>query len=113
MKGILIEIEQMWTDQKLQRLSMNVGLNYFRVKDQDNVSRTDEDQVIERLLQIAKEAERKAMDSDELDEEDERHVEESPWLNRTGWKEMFVGKNMKEMLKYIDTENDLEPELLE
>jgi hypothetical protein len=39
--------------------------------------------------------------------------ENSPWLERTGWKRMFAGKDMKDLTSYVDTNEGLEPELIE
>jgi hypothetical protein len=104
----------MWTEQKLQTLSTGLDLKYFRVRCEDNTLTNGDDQAMERILQRAKkEEERESMDGDELIEGDRRGAEESPWLTRTGWKDMFIGRNMKEMLRYIDLENDLEPKMSE
>jgi hypothetical protein len=94
----------MWTDQKLQTVSINTGLKYFRVRCKDNTINSDDDQMIERLLQRAKERENDSINRDELIKEKEGPGEESPWLARTGWKRMFMGRNMQEMVKYTVTE---------
>jgi hypothetical protein len=101
----------MWTDQKLQTVSINTGLKYFRVRCKDNTVNSDDDQMIERLLQRAKEREEESIDRDELIKEKEGPGEESPWLARTGWKRMFMGRNMQEMVRHTVTEDNLEPEL--
>jgi hypothetical protein len=103
----------MWSEQKLQTLSTNIDRKYFGVRCVDTPMKSDDDQSMERILQRAKEEERELMDGDELIERDTGRSEESPWLTRTGWKDMFIGRNMKEMLRYIDLENDLEPEMSE
>jgi hypothetical protein len=46
-------------------------------------------------------------------EKDKGRGENSPWLVRTGWKRMFVGKDMKNLTSYVNIEDGLEPELIE
>jgi hypothetical protein len=34
--------------------------------------------------------------------EDNGRMENSPWMTRTDWKNMFAGRNMSELIRYVD-----------
>jgi hypothetical protein len=102
-------------NQKLQTFLPNKGLQYFRVRCNEDTEIEAEDLILESLLENANENERqrKRQESMKTIGEDEGHTEESPWLTRTGWKRSFAGKNMDEIVTYVDAYDGREPELSE
>ena len=81
----------MWEDQKLQTFYKGTCAKYFRVR---GIERPEMESIIELVLKKAKSEEEAGRRMGNVVEKNEGRGENSPWLERTGWKSMFAGKDM-------------------
>src|SRR5271154_6811480 len=88
-----------------------MGDKYFRVKVDGERSRIES--VLESILKKAKIEDKSVRQRADLVEKNEGRGENSPWLERTGWKRVFAGKDMKDLTGYVNIDDGLEPELIE
>jgi hypothetical protein len=64
---------------------------------------------LELVLKKTREVDEERGKSNDVVVKNEGRGENSPWLERTGWKRMFAGKDMKDLTSYVDTNEGLEP----
>ena len=69
--------------------------------------------VMESVLKKTRDVDEERAKSNAVVVKNEGRGENSPWLERTGWKRMFAGKDMKDLTSYVDINEGLEPELIE
>jgi hypothetical protein len=62
---------------------------------------------LELILKKAKSEEEPEARRTDVVEENEGRGENSPWLERTGWKRMFAGKDMKNLTGYVNIDEGL------
>jgi hypothetical protein len=67
--------------------------------------------VVESVLKKTREVDEERAKSNNKVEENEGRGENSPWLERTGWKRIFAGKDMGDLTVYVNIDDELEPEL--
>jgi len=103
---MLLIIAPIWSKQYAQTLHTNKRLlKYFPVRkgNPDSQTVTEIDTLIKATLKVAKE------------QNHQRHInrhyiqntdngKDTPWIQYTGWKRMFEGCNMEDLVKLIDLE---------
>ena len=63
------------------------------------------------MLELAKLKDKELCLERDIVKEDKGKTENSPWLGRMDWKEMFLGQDMKCLVGFINKDVALEPEL--
>jgi hypothetical protein len=63
--------------------------------------------VMESVLKKTQDVDEERAKSNAVVVKNEGRGENSPWLERTGWKRMFAGKDMKELTSYVDINEGL------
>ena len=63
------------------------------------------------MLESAKLKDKELCSERDIVKEDKEKTENSPWLERTDWKEMFLEQDMKRLIGFINKDVALEPEL--
>jgi hypothetical protein len=69
--------------------------------------------IMELVLKKTREVDEDRVESNHKVKRNEGRGENSPWLERMGWKRSFVGKYMKDLMSYVNIDQGLEPELIE
>jgi hypothetical protein len=107
----LNSLGRMWREQDLQTFYVNKECKYFRVKVRRDGRPVEA--VVELILEKTRKVDEDRAKSNHTIEKNEGRGENSPWLERTGWKRMFAGKDMKNLSGYVNIDEGLEPELIE
>jgi hypothetical protein len=85
---------------------VNKDRKYFRVKTNGEAATIE--LALELILKKAKLGEEALRRSVDLIKRTEGRGENSPWLERTGWKRTFAGKDMKDLMGYVNIDDGLE-----
>jgi hypothetical protein len=67
--------------------------------------------LLNQMLESAKLKDKELRLEKDIVKEDKGKTENSPWLGRTDWKSMFLGRDMKRLVGFTDKDVGLEPEL--
>ena len=88
--------EPRWKSQTIQTFFQGTNIKYFAVID-DNPPPSDSDKMnlLNQMLESAKLKDKELNLERDIVKEDKRKTENSPWLGRMDWKEMFLGQDMK------------------
>ena len=95
----------LWESQTIQTFFPNIDTDYFAViVKRPPSSICDITNVLDEMLKRAKVKDAELCMERDVVKEDKGRTENSPWLARTGWKEMFEGKNMKTLMDHASKE---------
>jgi len=100
-----------WQEQSLQSFYITKHLKYFRVRERMDGRLGDPD--IDLLLRKGIRADEERAKLDHIVKQKEGRGENSPWLSRTGWKSMFMNKDMAKLSEYTNGEDVTDTELFE
>ena len=101
-----------WTSQAIQTFFQGTDVKYFAVIDNNpSPSNSDKMNLLNEMLESAKFKDKELCLERDIVKEDKGKTENSPWLGRTDWKEMFLGRDMKRLVGFTNKDVALEPEL--
>src|SRR5208282_5560275 len=66
---------------------------------------------LNQILESAKLKDEELRLEKDIVKKDKGKMENSPWLDKTDWKSMFLGRDMKRLVGFINKDIALEPEL--
>ena len=96
----------------IQTFFQGMDVKYFAVTVANPPpSNSDKMNLLNQMLESAKLKDKELLLERDIVKEDKGKTENSPWLGRTDWKEMFLGWDMKCLVGFIDKDVALEPEL--
>jgi hypothetical protein len=101
----------MWRQQGLQTFYISTDRKYFRVKTKDMEPAVQS--MVASILTKAKVDDDVSAKAKGNIKGNEGRGENSPWLERTGWKRMFAGKDMENLASHVNVDVGLEVELIE
>src|SRR5438046_9591586 len=101
-----------WKSQMIQTFFQGREVKYFAITVANPPpSNSDKMNLLNKMLESAKLKDKELNLERDIVKEDKGKTENSPWLGRTDWKSMFLGRDMKCLVGFIDKDVALEPEL--
>jgi len=101
-----------WKSQKIQTFFLDVNKKYFAITvTNPPPSNSDKMKLLNQMLESAKLKDKELCSERNIVKKDKEKTENSPWLGRTDWKEMFLKRDMKRLVRFTDKDVTLEPEL--
>jgi len=107
----LISIGSIWQEQNLQSFYIAKHLKYFPIREKMDGYLDDPD--IDWLLRKGLGVDEERSKLDHIVKQNEGRGENSPWLSRTGWKSMFMGRDMAKLIEYTNGDDVTDTELFE
>jgi len=85
---------------------------YFAViNDHPPLNNSDKINLLNQMLESAKLKDKELRSERDIVKEDKGKTENSPWLGRTNWKNMFLGRDMRRLVGFANKDVSLEPQL--
>lgn len=111
--GLSDFLGQQWKSQTIQTFFPNIDTKFFAVIDNNPPpsSNFEKMKLLNQMLESAKLKDKELRLEKDVVKEDKGKTENSPWLDRTDWKSMFLGRDMKRLVGYTNKDVALEPEL--
>src|SRR5205814_4899023 len=103
---------QQWESQTIQTFFPNTDTKFFAVTVANPPpTNSDKMNLLNQMLESAKLKDKELRLEKDIVREDKGKTENSPWLGRTDWKEMFLGRDMKRLVGFTNKDVALEPQL--
>ena len=92
-----------WKSQTIQTFFHGTDVKYFAVIDNNPPpSHSDKMNLLNQMLESAKLKDKELRSERDIVKEDKGKTENSPWLGRMDWKRMFLGRDMKRLVVFVE-----------
>ncbi len=92
-----------WKSQTIQTFFHGTDVKYFAVIDNNPPpSHSDKMNLLNQMLESAKLKDKELRSERDIVKEDKGKTENSPWLGRMDWKRMFLGRDMKRLVMFVE-----------